>query len=141
MKKLAQAFFYIVLLFWIVALLKMILIYIHWDAKTIFFAGCILMSFGFIPGILFSYWEKSKKNLVWILLVSITISILAYLAGTKSGLNSFLPNFWIAALLQALALGILSLLTTERKMILIIWLTWLVFSSVLMTIHLLDGTL
>ncbi len=141
MKAFANSLFYLILLFWIVALVKMILNYIHWDAKTIFYAGCVLMTFGFIPGMIFSYWKKSSKKLIWILFLSVTLSVLAFLAGTKSGFNSFLPNFWVGILLQAISLGILSLVTTERKTILLIWIIWLIFSIVLMTIHLLEGTL
>jgi len=141
MKAYVQAFFYLVIFLWIVAFVKMILVYIHWDAETIFTAGCVLLTFGFIPGTAFSYRARIKKNLPWILVIAITLSILAFLSGTKSAFNSFLPNFWIGIILQAFALGILSLVTTEKRTIILIWCTWLAFSIVLLTIHLLNGTL
>ena len=141
MRTLTQAIFYVVMLFWIVALVKMIMIYIQWDAKTIFTAGCVLMTFGFIPSMLFSYWKKGVKKFTLILVISVILSILAYLSGTLTGIAPIFPNFWIGILIQALALGILSLITTERKTIMVIWIVWLTFSIVLMTIHLLGGTL
>jgi hypothetical protein len=141
MKAAIQAFFYMVILFWVISLLKMILIYIRWNAETLFLVGCVLMTTGFMPMVLYSYRERYKKKMIWIILLPIGLSVLAYLAGTKSGFNNFFPNFWIAILLQALALGILSVVTAERRTILMIWMTWIVFSTVLMTMHLLDGTL
>ncbi len=141
MKPLPLAIFYLVIFLWIVALVKMILIYIHWDASTIFTAGCVLMTFGFIPSLLVSHWKKGGKNFTLILVLSVSLSILGYLSGTLKGIISILPNFWIGILLQAIALGILSFITTERRTILIIWITWLSFSILLMTIHLQKGTL
>lgn len=141
MKTIVQSVFYIVLLFWIIAFVKMILTYIRWDADTIFFTGCMVLTFGFIPAIMFSYWKKSKNSLVWILVISILLSFLAGIAGTKTAFHSFLPNFWIGIILQAFSFIILSFVTSERKTILLIWIIWLVFSIVLMTIHILNGTL
>ena len=143
MKTLAQALFYVLMFIWIVALVKVIMAYIYWDSKTIFTAGAILLTFGFIPSLLFSGWDSSftHKRLILVLIVSLILSVLAYLAGSTDIFGSIFPNYWIAVLLQALSLGILSLITTERRIIMMIWIAWLAFSIVLMAMHLVNNTL
>ena len=141
MKTFTHAIFYLILFLWLAALLKIILIYIHWDAKTIFTAGCVLMTFGFIPALFLSFRQQGAKQNILTLIISLTLSILAYVSGTLTGMGSFFPNFLISILLHAIALGILSLITTERKTIMIIWIVWLSFSILMMTIHLQNRTL
>jgi hypothetical protein len=141
MKTFNQAIVYLIVFLWMAALLKIILIYVHWNAETIFTAGCVLMTFGFIPSLFVLYRKKVTKQNILILIISIVLSVLAYLSGTLKGPGSFFPNFWISILLQAIALGTLSLVTTERRTILIIWIVWLSFSILMMAIHLQNGTL
>jgi hypothetical protein len=141
MKTFTRAIFYLIMFLWLVALLKIILIYIHWDAKTIFTTGSVLMTFGFIPSLFFSFRKKGIKQNILILIISLGLSVLAYLSGTLTWMGSFFPSFWISILLQAIALGTLSLVTTERITIIVIWIVWLSFSILMMTIHLQNGTL
>jgi hypothetical protein len=144
LKIISEAVFYVIMLILVVAMVKMIMSYIVWDARKIFTTGSFLLTFGYIPILLFSRWGKCKmshRSLIIILISSITLSLLAFITGTTALFGSIFPNFWIGVLLQAFALGILTLITTERRTIMITWIAWLSFSTVLMTLHLVNGTL